>query len=50
MEAHELGPRLKGCDTDYRINILTEQNVKFVIKWRHMSSAPGSRDATQIIE
>ncbi len=50
MEAHELGPRLEGCDTDYRITIDTEQRVKVVIRWRHMNLAPGWRDATQIIE
>ncbi len=50
MEAHELGPRLEGCHTDYRITIETEQRVKVVIWLRHMSWAPRSRDATQIIE
>ncbi len=50
MEAHELGPRLEGCDTDYRITIETEQNVKVIIRGRHMNWAPGWRDATQIIE
>ncbi len=27
MEAHELGPRLEGCHTDYRITVETEQRV-----------------------
>jgi hypothetical protein len=34
VEAHELGPRLEGCDTDYWITIDTEQRVKVVIWWR----------------
>jgi hypothetical protein len=42
--------RLQGCNTDYRIIIETEQSVKVVVRWRHMRWAPGSRDATQIIE
>ncbi len=50
MEAHELGPRLEGCHTEYRITIETEQSVKVVVRWRHTSWAPGWRDATQIIE
>jgi hypothetical protein len=50
VEAHKLGPRLEGCDTDYRITIETEQRVKVVVRWRHTSWDPGSRDATQIIE
>ncbi len=40
MEAHELGPQLEGCDTDYRITIEAEQRVKIVIRWRHMRWAP----------